>query len=183
MKNTLLIALSFLLMAGVFAKDIASYRFAISETVDGKILIKHMVATIADDMSLTIDLTKSAGTRPWFMEEVGPTTTHTKYLNESTYNIVKTQIVSISNAPIKRVHTPMVCMMMPGPEQSNDHLTVARGYDFNSASFLGDLELILGPQGCWVAHKVYPENERATQQARALKNSIKLLATELIGNL
>lgn len=92
------------------------------------------------------------------------------------------KIIGLSNSPIKEVTSAVVCMMIPGPAQSNDHLVIRRGYDFNSGSFFGELELVLGPQGCWVAHKVFPANERATQQARALKNTIRVLTLDFVGN-
>lgn len=184
MKNALLIALSALLIStGALAKDIANYRFAVSEVVDGQHTVKVLNTTITDDQVMKVTLTRATGSMPWNMTVDGETESFEKDLNNLVFEQIKTQVVSISNAPIKRVQAEIVCMMMPGPAQANDHLSVARGYDWNSRSFLGDLELVMGPQGCWVRNPVFPANERAAGQARALKASIKLLTLEFIGNL
>ncbi|MCR9204163.1 MAG: hypothetical protein NXH75_06275, partial [Halobacteriovoraceae bacterium] len=139
--------------------------------------------TITDDKIMKISLTSASGSNPWSMTIDTEAEYFEKDLNDLVFDQIKTQIVSLSHAPVKRVQAQVVCMMMPGPGQSNDHLSVARGYDWNSGSFLGDLELIMGPQGCWVMNKVFPANERAAGQARALKTSIKLLALGFVGNL
>ncbi len=184
MKNKLLIALSALILAtGAFAKDIASYRFATSEFANGIHNIKHFVTTLAEDQVLRVTLVRATGTAAWNATREGEPINFEQELGDLIFNQLRTQIAGISNAPIKRVLDPMICMMMPGPIQSNDHLSVARDYDWNTRSFLGELELILGPQGCWVANKVYPEHERVTQQAHALKSALKFTTLQILENL
>lgn len=184
MKHTLLIALSAIVFSFTsMAKDLATYRFAVSETVDGQHNVKVFVTTLTDDQVLKISMTNSTGTHFWNLSTDGEEQLFEKELNNLVYDQLKTQVISLSHAPIRRVQAQVVCMMMPGPMHSNDHLSIARGYDWNSGSFLGDLELIMGPEGCWVMNKVFPENERAAGQARALKSSLKLLTLEFAGNL
>ncbi len=179
MKKTLFIAVSALLFSvTTMAKDIASYRFATSEVVNEEHTVRVFVATVSDDQILKISLTKASGSAPWDLNVDGEAIEIEEKLTQLAYNQIKTQVVGVSNAPIKREFSPMICMMMAGPAQSNDHLSVARGYDWSTQSFLGELELILGPQGCWVSSKVFPEHKRAEQQAHALKASIKLLTLQ-----
>ena len=66
--------------------------------------------------------------------------------------------------------------MMPLWPQSQDHLKVARNYDYNTKTFKGELLLVDGPHGCWLSNKTFPKEEYAHQTAHTLKRSIKLLA-------
>lgn len=71
--------------------------------------------------------------------------------------------------------------MMPGPTMSNNHLSVLRGFDYNNQTYLGEMELVDGPQGCWVRSATYPKNAYDRTTAASLKTLIKTLTLEHIG--
>ena len=89
MKRTLLITLSFLISLSAFSMELATFRFGTSEVVNGEHQVKVMVATLNDDQSLTVELSKANGSNPWMMIPAGETTSHTKYLNDITFETLK----------------------------------------------------------------------------------------------
>lgn len=171
MKN-LLLMIALLASSSVFAKNIANYRFAIGSN-DWRFAGDATVvsATLTDEGNLTVTRTDSNGQLPEVFEEA---------LNEHTFRSMKWNVIALSNAEIKEEFSQIVCMMMPGPLQSNDHLSVRRGFDVNVDEFLGEVKLVFGPQGCWVSHKVSPAGGREQLAAQILKEQIRTAALEMI---
>ncbi len=182
MKRTLLTLMLFLMSLSGFGMDIASYRFATLDKRDDQSVVKVMRATVSDDRVLTVELSVATGDRPFFIGGDVITSTHEKVLNELVYDSIRSSVIAIANAPIKKQFSEIVCMMFAGPELSNNHLSIARDYDFKTKVFKRPMELVQGPQGCWVSHKVNFENERAAQQARGLKDALRVLALDFAGN-
>jgi len=181
MKNFLLALLLFG-STSTFAKTISEYRFAIREGDYRNSTVKVIEASLEDDGLLSAKVTVASGTFSYHPDEVQLPVLYTTQLSEHTLSTLKNNIIALSQAEIISEFQAVVCMMMPGPVQSNDHLSVARDYDFNSDDFLGALELVSGPQGCWVSHRVNPKGGRQQLAASLLKNQIKVIALEAIKN-
>lgn len=183
MKRTILTTLLVLLSLKSFAGDIASYRFATIDQEVGQGAVKVLEVSVDEDRLLKVKLFKASGDHPWFVGANAESSTQEKELNEAVFESLRTQIVSIANAPVKKRIDLIVCELFAGPLLTNDHLSVARDYDFRTRTFRGAMELVMGPQGCWVSNKVMLENERAMQQARVLKEQLRILGLDFVGNL
>ena len=183
MKTSLLILISLLFSTNVFAKDIANFRFAIREDVEGRSIIHHMVSTITDEAELKVTLNSSSGRFPFFIDgDSQPEATFSKELNKHVFALLKNDIIRLSNAEIEKRTNQIVCMMMPGPTMSNNHLSVLRGHDYNTQEFLGKMELVDGPNGCWVRSATYPKNTYDRAAAASLKGLIKAITLDHIGS-
>jgi hypothetical protein len=180
MKNLLVLLLVLMTSTAAIAKDLTSYRFAVRSDVDGKTQIHNLVATVTMAATLRVEHTQTEGRYPFFTDSVGNSVELTKRLSSFTFESLKRNIIALSNAEIDQRFNQVVCMMMPGPVQSNDHLFVARGHDWNTGHFFGELELIHGPQGCWVSNKVAPKGGREELAAKLLKNQIKVITLEFL---
>ncbi len=171
MKN-LLLTLILLASSSVFGKSIAHYRFAIGSndwrSADQATVIN---ASLTDKGSLVVLTSSSADEAPQYWEET---------LHEKTFESMKWNVLALSNVEIKETIQAIVCAMMPGPLQSNDHLSVRRGHVFGVDDFFGEMKLVHGPQGCWVARKITPVGGRNEMAARLLKEQMKIAALELI---
>ncbi len=183
MKTSLLITIGLLFSTNVFAKDLASYRFAVREDVAGKSIIHHMVTTITEEAELNIVLNTSSGSFPFFIDgESEAEANFSKPLNKHIFALLKRDITRLSGADIERRTNQIVCMMMPGPTMSNNHLSVLRGYDYNTGTFAGVMELVDGPSGCWVSSATYPKNTYDRTAATSLKGLIKAITLDSIGS-
>ena len=182
MKQTLLIAMVLLFSTAAFAKDLASYRFAI-RTDDGnsRSIIHQMVTTVTDEGEMTVVLNTSGGNFPFFTEDRSNEKTFAKTLNKHVFKLLENDIKRLSNAEIEKRTNQIVCMMMQGPMSSNNHLSVLRGFDYNSKSYLGEMELVDGPHGCWVRSATYPKNTYDRATAASLKALMKALTLDHIG--
>lgn len=181
MKKSLLIALSLLFTANVFAKDLASYRFAIRSGDTERTVIHSVVATVSDEAELTAVVTSHEGNWPiFFPNEIGGQE-FTKKLNKHVFALLKNDIIRLSQAEIEHRTNQIVCMMMPGPTQSNNHLSVLRDYDWNTQTFKGEMELVDGPHGCWVRSATYPKNMYDRATATSLKGLMKALTLDSFG--
>ncbi|MFT6069315.1 MAG: hypothetical protein ACJAT2_002753 [Bacteriovoracaceae bacterium] len=183
MKRSLLITICLLFSTNAFAKDLASYRFAVREDVAGKSIIHSLVATVTDEAELNITHNTASGTFPFFMDEQSEGEgSFSKKLNKHIFSLLKRDIIRLSEAEIERRTNQIVCMMMPGPTMSNNHLSVLRGYDYRSDSFTGVMELVDGPSGCWVSSATYPKNTYDRAAATSLKGLIKAITLDSIGS-
>ena len=95
--------------------------------------------------------------------------------------ILKASAVNLSKAKITTKTAQIICMMMPGPAASNNHLSVATDYDYHTDDFTGAMKLVLGPQGCWVRKPVFPANQYDRATAKELKALIKILVLDFVG--
>lgn len=182
MKTSLLIALSLLFTANVFAKDLASYRFAIRDNAEGSTMIHHIVSTITDEAELKVTFSTFGGLPPFFYSgDSVPQEFYSQVLNKHVFTLLKNDIMALSQAELEKRTNQIVCMMMPGPTLSNNHLSVRRGYDYNTQSFLGEMELVDGPHGCWVRSATYPKNTYDRATAAKLKRIIKAITLDHIG--
>ena len=86
----------------------------------------------------------------------------------------------MANPQIKTTYSQIVCTMMPGPEAANNHLTVRRNWNWDIRDFLGEMELVSGPSGCWVSTNIQPEGDWGKRNANELKEVLKVLALETI---
>ena len=166
--------------AATVAKDVTSYRFAVRSDLGEVTQVHHLVATVTDGAILRIEHTQSEGSHPFFADSVGRTEELSKRLSTFTYQSLMGNVIALSNAKIERSFMQVVCMMMPSPVHSNNHLSVARGYDVNTGNFFGDMELVAGPRGCWVSSKVKPVGGREQLAADLLKNQIKVATLEFL---
>ena len=83
---------------------------------------------------------------------------------------------------ITELDSQIVCMMMPFFTMSVNNLSVLRDYNTQAMSFDSKMTLVSGPTGCWISHKVFPTLEYQRVTANTLKNEIKLLTLDHIGN-
>lgn len=183
MKRTILATLLVLLSFKSHSADLASYRFATLDQESDQAIVKVLEVTVDEERLLKVKMSKATGESPFFIGGNVETTTHEKVLNRAVFDSLKTRVVAIANAPIIKKIDLIVCELFAGPLLSNDHLSVARDYDFESKTFNGDIELVSGPQGCWVMNKVMLENERARQQALSLKEALRTLGLDFVGNI
>jgi len=183
MKKILLLTLGLMFSANVFSKDLAQFRFAMRSSDGAQVsTFHHMVATISDEAVLSVEINSSTGNFPFFLPEDGTIQrTFSKTLNKHVFNLIKDDIIRLSQAEIEKRTNQIVCMMMPGPTMSNNHLSVLRGYDWNTQVFTGKMELVDGPKGCWVRNSTYPKNEYDRATATNLKALIRALTLDNFG--
>lgn len=180
MKTPLTLLISILLNFSINAKDLAHYDFSILEkSNDGTNYLLSVKTVLNEDREIKISTTKTM--YPEHLS-IGNTQKNEliKPLHEATYNYLKNFVISLSNAKITVISNQAVCMMMPGPAANNDFLSVLRGYDFYSQIFQGEMMMVLGPKGCWVANKVFPSNDSIKKHAVKFKASIKSLVIDFI---
>jgi len=179
-KLVLLVAL--LMSANAMAANIAEYRFAQMGEERGSVHVFKVAVT--DSAELDIELTTSVGRPPFYLPQDGEVNTKdfSKRLNKHVFETLKNHIVSLSSAEIEERMNQIVCMMMPGPAQSNNHLSVKRDYDYRTQEFKGEMQLVSGPNGCWVRHAIFPKVEWQRANAQALKNLIKVLTLDHVGD-
>ncbi|MAF98133.1 MAG: hypothetical protein CMH26_05810 [Micavibrio sp.] len=163
------------------AKEIAHYRFAVQDYATNEVV--HVEATLEDTKELHIEAMSFLGRGHgpiFFPSEVKEDVSVTKNLNKYTYEILFNKVKNLANAQIKTTYQQIVCTMMPGPEASNNHLTVRRNWDWDMDDFIGEMELISGPSGCWVSTSVQPDGDWGKRHAYELKEVLKTLALETI---
>ena len=181
MKTTLTTLLAFLLIQSAFAKDIATFRFAIHEGPHDRTEITVVVAKLTDDKEIKITTSSAFGRFPFFNSgDNVETKEFTKPLNDKIYNMLKHNVMNLSKAEITTREAQVICMMMPGPAQSNNHLSVLADYDYNEDDFLGKMKLVSGPQGCWVRKATFPKNQYDRATAQELKALLKALTLDFI---
>jgi hypothetical protein len=182
MLRTLLFTLILFSTSSVLGSELATYRFAIQKFNGTQNVVHQMVVSLDDEAQLKVVLNKAIQGRSVFFDSVGTEQVFEKEVNSFVFDHLIHDIIRLANAPVKKTVSEIVCMMMPGPAQSNDHLSVRRVYDRGQKKFWGELEVIYSPSGCWIANKVFPEAQIDRNQANSLKAKLKTLALEMIGN-
>lgn len=177
----LIIALT-VLSLNVMAKDMTHYKFAVAGDERGE--FHSIEATITEDQELKVDLVTTIGQPPFYIPSPGQSQSYSdvKRLNDVIFNLIKNEVIGLSTARIVKKTNVVVCMMIPGPHQANDHLSILRHYDHHTDEFLEEMKLILGPQGCWVSNPVYPKENYQMVKAQKLKSMLKVMALEFIGD-
>lgn len=161
---------------------IAEYTFGANEAVSeeaniGEFVLRRYVATLYTDQTLKVVETTSRGENRWSInDENQETVIRIPRLRKAAYDLLFNDAVVLADAEIQQSRSAIVCMLMPAWPQSQDHLRVARSYDYERKTFKGELLLVDGPHGCWLSEKTFPKEEYAHETAHTLKRSIKLLA-------
>lgn len=161
------------------AKEIAHYRFAVRDNTNQELIL--MEASIDDRQELVVKskIYTTNSQRPiFFPAEIREEMTVKKELNQFSFDTIFYKIKNLANTTIEISEPQIVCAMMPDPTGSNDHLSVLREWDWEAQDFLGGLELVSGPQGCWVRRRIQPKDQWAKQQAQSLKDIIRVLALD-----
>ncbi|MCJ8276665.1 MAG: hypothetical protein MJK18_07475, partial [Bdellovibrionales bacterium] len=99
-------------------------------------------------------------------------------ISETNLNQLKSLTASLVNSEIAEVKYDVVCMLMPSDFMMSNHLYLNRGFDSETETFNGELELVLGPQGCWVSNKVNFKNKWDNTSAQRIKTLIEILTYE-----
>jgi hypothetical protein len=182
MKTLLTAVLTLLLIQSAYGKDIASFRFATrdhaQDSTHSEITVFETVLT--DTQEIKITTSTSLGRFPFFVGDGVETKEYTKLLNERIYKMLKQNVMRLSKAEIITREAQVVCMMMPGPTHSNNHLSVLTDYDYSEDNFMGKMKLVSGPQGCWVRKSTFPKNEYDRATAQELKALIKALVLDFV---
>jgi hypothetical protein len=166
-------------------KPIAQYTFGlIQDSSDGsstfgEFVLKRYIAVVMNTGTLKVADSAYSSNNRWHADptnQIGDENIVVKKLHKEVFTILKSDIEVLANAEIKKTHSPIVCMMMPSWEQSQDNLMVARQFDAQLNIFKGNLELVDGPHGCWNSNQTHPVEKVAHDTAIELKRSLKLLA-------
>ncbi len=178
MFRTLLITL--ILCSSSYAAEIANYRFATQNYSGNQQFVNKITVSVDEDSMMKVSVSKGSRTNSRLFtfeeEEVSQ-----ERLNSFVFKLLKRDITHLSNAKVTTSHSQIICMMMPGPGQSTDHLSVRRAYDFTADEFTGQMELIYSPTGCWISRKIHPEAQRDQNRGNILKAKLETLALRLIG--
>ncbi len=171
MKKFIMLIALLALGTSAFAGEnqvIARYRFASDHSFDSFTVYN---AALLDDG--TVVLKSFQGGRNTFPIDMNVEATNTRTFKISDLNFqqLKYEVLALGRAEIKTTRQNVVCMMMPGPGQSNDHLSVRRERS-------GELELVDGPHGCWLHEHTHPANEYDRTHATIIKRLLKFIAQQ-----
>ena len=103
-----------------------------------------------------------------------------KKLHPENFNRLLGYAGTLANSEIETVLLFAVCELYAAPHMFYDDLHVARDYNYQDKTFNGALELVQGPQGCWIGKKVYPRDSHSRQIGVRLKETLRTLALELM---
>ena len=160
-----------------FGADLAHYRFGISGDQRGEFHVLN--ATLSDDKTLTVKMITTVG-RPPFYRPVDPRNFMERKeevtLNSFTFKELKNLVNSLSTAEIVEEKNEPICLMMPQPNHSNNHLSAATITRNREGTSIGQMRLILGPQGCWVRFETKPKDIFHLERANQLKQALKILS-------
>lgn len=162
------VLLSTLLVAGqAVAKDLAQMSFGASagDAVFGRIA---GTITVADDGAAKVVVTRyGEGEMPVVTETV-------RQLAPAVVETLSYKIQMLSNEELTVTTQDIVCMMMPLPGSNRD-LYVARGFDYETGTYAGELELTLTQRGCWSHLHVAPTQDYAKDVAQQLAAQLEIL--------
>ena len=179
-ENTMnyLIAVLFLTLSfTTFANsELVNYRFGINHTEDFHVYRIYEV-TLKSNKKIEVHYREYKG-EAWEIgsDELVKEESYVVALSELKYELLKVEIVSLSNTEIETQQAEMICHMFPSPVASNDHLSVAKKYNRENGEFEGPLEITLSVEGCWEWTLIRPTRNTMLEKARTLKNMIKVLA-------
>lgn len=160
---------------GAFAKDVAQYSFNHTgadgnREIDTLTLSDDGVATIAR-LALSNDDLFAPGTKA--LKPIK------KALAKEVFETLKYKLINLSTAAIETTHQDFVCMMMPMPGAARS-LLVATNYDYETASFKGDLVLVLTQTGCWSPTHVAPKEAYEKEEAKAVVAALEVLGLTFV---
>ena len=165
----------------IHAKEIAHYRFAVRDNTNQELILMEVSVDDQKELIVKSKIYESSEQGPiFFPTEIREEMTVKKELNQFSFDAIFYKVKNLANTAIEISEHQIVCAMMPGPTASNDHLSVLRDWSWDAQDFLGSLELVSGPQGCWVSRKVQPKEQWAKQQALNLKEIIRVLALDTL---
>lgn len=162
-----------------FAKDIALYEFGMRST-DAEQGEKYQSVRVSldDEGMITaaifplnfggIDLPQRR------RKEVS------KVLSPLALQGLRHQLAGLSKTELETYYSQIVCMIAVSPDMTVDHLSIAEDYDYREDRFLGELRLVLSPQGCWTGGGTFPKKDYSLQQARSLKAMLRFYALDLL---
>ena len=131
---------------------------SVSEEAIGEFVLRRYVATLYTDQTLKVVETTSRGENRWSInDENQETVIRIPRLRKAAYDLLFNDVVVLADAEIQQSRSAIVCMLMPAWPQSQDHLRVARSYDYERKTFKGELLLVDGPHGCWLSEKPFPK--------------------------
>lgn len=161
-----------LISTNLFATELAHHRFAIQLTEKSQIVI--IEATVLENKGLEVEASVFTGelNRPFLdLKPVGEPILIDEVIPTSVFSELKSKISVLQNAKIENRIYEIICLMIPRPTMSNNHLSV----------FVeGEKKLVSSPSGCWVSKETLPSSAKAALDAQLLKQSIKVLALEAL---
>lgn len=175
MKNLILVICVLFGFNAFAQQDIVSYEFGMRTGKDYTSTILKTVKVNSEGM-LIVESTPLTVAGSSEKNKV----TSTKELHEKTFSTISSMVSTLSHHKVVRRYSDVVCMLAVPLEDSFDHLSTARDYDWKSGTYLSPIELVHGPQGCWVGASVYFEQDRANIIAVRLKSMLQVLALELL---
>ena len=176
-KIILLLAFAISTTAQARETYLASYNFGVIDSVGAKII----TANLTDEGFLSVETT-TVDDMFGLPSDDAETFYASKTLHPINLKNLKHKVISLANAEIEASYAGIVCMLMPSIDQSSNHLSVARDYDYDSEQFNGEMTLVDGPRGCWVSNKVHLKNTFSNEIAVELKGILRALAIEALGD-
>mgnify|MGYP003683748371 CR=1 FL=1 len=179
MKSILLITTFLFALSASANTIIAKYDFGVQNSFDNGKFVK---STLTEDGSLSIEIYNhlilaNSAARPSASELIFA------QINPKNLQFIISKIIPTTQAQVVTTYSEIICMLMPSGFMESDHLYLNRTYNSHTGEFIGDLELVHGPQGCWVSGKVSLDNTQDNQRAYELKSTLKLLINEYAGHL
>ena len=172
MKTIAFLLTTLLAWSSMASNIIVDYDYGIENSFeDGK----YVQAVLMDDGLLSVSVFESQfepNARPAADQIV------TAQVSAKNLEMVASLTRSLMSVKVVTSTSQIICMMMPSPFAESDHLFLNRAYDYDKSEFLGPVELVLGPEGCWVANKVHPEGVWPVETARKIKSIIQVLVNE-----
>ena len=99
-------------------------------------------------------------------------------ISDQNFKMIRDIVRGLVKEEVVESFSSVVCMMMPADEDRSDHLYLNREFDQQNDVFTGALELVSGPQGCWVSHRVNFVNQWSNNRALRIKNTLRILVQE-----
>ena len=161
------------------AKTILNYNFADGHGVG----FVQYSAELSDEGVLTVLETKRFDPRALAIPELDSsplTTRYDKQLNPANFRNLLWQIQGLSNAKTQVLVSNVVCKLFPSPAMGVNHLSVLRGYDYQTESYKGEMALVHGPQGCWLHSKTSLVDEFDNLQAVTMKAVLRAVILEVV---
>lgn len=165
--------------SATFAPDvIAEYSYGQYVGDEGA---KKVIAKVYENGELLI----STQALPDFLQDVIVEEPKTLSIELSQINtdLFRNNVLSLVDAKIVKTTLDAVCMMMPAMYMNFDHLSLSREYDHFTRDFKGNVELVVGPNGCWIPNKTMLEHDWQNRTALSIKQNIQLLVNQYASEL
>ena len=175
MKSILFVCITFLSMVSANALTVPVQDVASVEFGHHQLNINYKItATLSEFGHLSVAAEEIGGTGSPYLAG--------KQLEFPTYRALEGHIYMLANAQIVHQYYPMVCKMLAPIDGMINTLSVREGYDYNGKQFTGEIRAVLGPQGCFIADKIYPEGDYSMRAAQQLRFAMRVLALDIIGS-